>query len=73
MEGRKPFGKASLYLDKQAAWPHRANGYVKYMAQPYWADLSHDPNKGRISRMPCTSKLWQLEAMTHIPNHDTPP
>ena len=32
---KRPFGKASLYLDKQAAWPHRANGYVKYMAQPY--------------------------------------
>ena len=24
---------------------HRANGYVKYMAQPYWADQSHDPNE----------------------------
>ncbi len=42
---KRPFGKASLYLDKQAAWPHRANGYVKYMAQPYWVDQSHDPNE----------------------------
>lgn len=31
----RPFGKASLYLDKQAYGPHRVNGYVKYMAQPY--------------------------------------
>lgn len=31
----KPFGKASLHLDKQAHGSHRANGYVKYMAQPY--------------------------------------
>ena len=29
--------------------------------------------RNRESRMPHTSKLWQLEAMTHIPNHDTPP
>lgn len=31
----RPFGKASLHLDKQAHGPHRVNGYVKYMAQPY--------------------------------------
>ncbi len=31
----RPFGKASLHLDKQAYGPHRVNGYVKYMAQPY--------------------------------------
>ena len=41
----KPFGKASLHLDKQAHGSHRANGYVKYMAQPYWVDQSHDPNE----------------------------
>ena len=31
----RPFGKASLHLEKQAYGPHRVNGYVKYMAQPY--------------------------------------
>lgn len=41
----RPFGKASLHLEKQAYGPHRVNGYVKYMAQPYWADQSHDPNE----------------------------
>lgn len=40
-----PFRKASLHLDKQVHGPHRVNGYVKYMAQPYWADQSHDPNE----------------------------
>ena len=41
----KPLGRHRLYLDKQAYRSYRANGYVKYMAQPYWADQSHDPNE----------------------------
>lgn len=50
----KPFGKASLYLDKQVYGPHRANGYVKYMVQPYWADQSHDPTReGGTGRAGC--------------------
>ena len=46
-------------------WPSRI-GQTRAM-------IPTNGRRNRESRMPHTSKLWQLEAMTHIPNHDTPP
>jgi hypothetical protein len=74
-ERQKPFGKASLHLDKQAHGPHTTTGTLSIwpsrMGRP--EPRSHSGRRRRESRMPHTSKLWQLEAMTHIPNHDTLP